>query len=293
MRLLLIALLTCQLAAAPSYVKRGYVVGETLYEEVGAEVVYHDDVEDWRDRVDTAGGSVSTSTLEALDAFADAIETAGIRDKFYRLNVFAGDDLTTALVPFYVGPVTGGTEYGYQYDQNNGPFGSGDWAESSGLTGDGVAKYLDTGLPLNALDTRHGFGVELMSEGGASSHLMGSWGSTSTTRCNFEVSAGSILHRLGGGTVGSTFGAGFWYGQREADFEKYLYKDGVSVAGPGSSSLTLHANTWLVFATNFDGTANSFAAETLGGYVIADDMTAVQVGNLGTAWTTLQTALSR
>jgi hypothetical protein len=34
MRLLLITLLTCQLAAAPSYVKRGYIVGETLYERV-------------------------------------------------------------------------------------------------------------------------------------------------------------------------------------------------------------------------------------------------------------------
>jgi hypothetical protein len=295
MRLLIIALLTCQLAAAPSYVKRGYIVGETLYEEVGAEVVYHDDVEDWRDRVDAAGGSVSTATLEALDTFADAIETAGIRDKFYRLNVFAGDDLTTALVPFYVGPVTGGTEYGYSYDQNNGPFGSGDWAEDSGLTGDGSLKYLNTNLSAHDITTdgKEGhLGWHSPTWGSGSGYRMGAW--STGDRFGLNSVSGSPTIFWSESRTHSYSGSSLAVGQRTLADEVELYVAGSLEEARSSQDPTgIDDASIYLFARNESGTADDHTADTSYGYTIGLPMSETNNSDLASAWLALQAALGR
>jgi hypothetical protein len=88
-----------------------------------------------------------------VDKFCKAIDDAGIRDRFYRLNLFCGSNLNAALVPLYRGPSLGGTQYGGATDTNNAFVGIGtDYAEtgaSGGLKGNGSTKYLDTGLAGN------------------------------------------------------------------------------------------------------------------------------------------------
>ena len=109
----------------------------------------HPEAADWANRVRTNGGTVSGSTLLAVSRFCRAIASAGIRDRFYRLNLFAGSNLSAALVPLYRGPSFGGTQYGNTTDTNNGPFVSGDYVETGstgGLTPNGTSKYLATGL---------------------------------------------------------------------------------------------------------------------------------------------------
>ena len=114
----------------------------------------HPEASAWSDSVAANGGTASASTLSAVSAFCTAIDAAGLRDRFYRLNLFAGDGLLSALVPLYRGPVAGGTTYGSATDSNNGPFVSGDYSEATGLTTSG-GKYLDTGLPANFSTDRH------------------------------------------------------------------------------------------------------------------------------------------
>ena len=109
----------------------------------------HPEAADWANRVRTNGGTVSGLTLLAVSRFCRAIASAGIRDRFYRLNLFAGSNLSAALVPLYRGPSFGGTQYGNTTDTNNGPFVSGDYVETGstgGLTPNGTSKYLATGL---------------------------------------------------------------------------------------------------------------------------------------------------
>jgi hypothetical protein len=65
------------------------------------------DAQDWIDRVYANGGTVSTSTANAVSTFCDAIDAAGIRDRFYRMGIFAGSNLNAALVPLYRGPKRG------------------------------------------------------------------------------------------------------------------------------------------------------------------------------------------
>jgi hypothetical protein len=124
----------------------------------------HPEANAWRTAVVANGGSVSASTMRAVSAFCNAIDAAGIRDRFYRLNLFAGTGLNACLVPLYRGQSRTGTQYGNATDTNNN-FVSGDYSEVVGLNANGSLgssnKYLDTGLSpddLPSIATGH-FGV--------------------------------------------------------------------------------------------------------------------------------------
>jgi hypothetical protein len=115
---------------------------------------FHIDAEDWKSRVIAQGGSVSGTTMKAVSTFCKAIADAGIRDRFYRLNLICGgtsDGLLIApRVPLYRGPSRTGTQFGDAIDGNNA-FVQADYAENNGLLGNGSTKYLSTGLEMTFL----------------------------------------------------------------------------------------------------------------------------------------------
>jgi hypothetical protein len=91
--------------------------------------------------------------MKAVSAFCKAIADAGIRDRFYRLNLFCGTSdgsLIAPRVPLYRGPSRTGTQYGDAIDGNNN-FVQADYAENNGLLGNGSTKYLSTGLEMTFL----------------------------------------------------------------------------------------------------------------------------------------------
>ena len=121
----------------------------------------HPEAAAWAARVGDSGGTVSGTTLSAVDKFCKAIASAGIRDRFYRLNLFCGSNLNACLVPLYLGP-SSGSPLGNATDTNSGGvFVGGDYSESVGLTPTlGGGKYLDTGLtpdamPLSVVQAMH------------------------------------------------------------------------------------------------------------------------------------------
>lgn len=113
-------------------------------------VAYHPEALAWRTAVLANGGSVGSS-LKPVSDFCRAIDAAGIRSKFLRLNLLVGGNLSAARVPLYRGASSTGTQYGGTVDVNNGPFVSGDYSEATGLVGNGTTKYLDTGLTFASL----------------------------------------------------------------------------------------------------------------------------------------------
>ena len=121
-----------------------------------AAVTYHPEALAWQDAVVANGGSVGTS-LPAVSDFCDAIDAAGIRDRFIRLSLLCGGNLSAALVPLYRGASPTGTQYGGAADYNIGPFVSADYSETSGLNGNGSTKALETGIDL---PTCYAFGME-------------------------------------------------------------------------------------------------------------------------------------
>lgn len=111
----------------------------------------------WRTAAVANGGTVSASTLNAVSKFCKAIDAAGIRSSFLRLNLVCGGNLAAARTPLYRGASRTGTQYGATIDTNIGPYTSGDYTQATGLTGDGSTKFLDTTVTIGTLAN---FGAE-------------------------------------------------------------------------------------------------------------------------------------
>lgn len=118
---------------------------------------YHPDVDAWLDRVSSNGGTVSSSTIVALTNFCNSVDNAGLRNKFYRLNLFCGNNLAAALVPLYTGPnrydkpqYGSSTDINYNFIESN----YNETGSSAGLTSSGGdpaqinvgTQYIDTTL---------------------------------------------------------------------------------------------------------------------------------------------------
>ena len=114
---------------------------------------FHHEALAWRTAVQNNGGTVNATTLRAVSNFCTAINAAGIRSKFLRLNLVCGHNLAAARTPLYRGASATGTQYGSAVDTNVGPFTANDYSESTGITGDGNTKAFDTTLTLSTLTT--------------------------------------------------------------------------------------------------------------------------------------------
>jgi hypothetical protein len=282
------------------------------------------DAAGWVDRVYDNGGFVSASTAEAVNRFCNAIDAAGLRSKFYRLNLFCGGSngsaagLNSCLVPLYRGPSLGGTQYGNALDTNNGPFVSGDYAEtgaSGGLLGNGTSKYLNTGLAGNVLSAtdRH-LSAYVAAYSGSRARI----GMTSADVVSGDpadrfyltrVSSshqfyGGAYYAFGGGGVDSpasyspTASGGFVLGSRVSSTQA-IYENGAQKATAAATSSTLLNLPVFVFAFNDGATsggsdyAQGFTAERLRGYSIGSGLTDAEAAAFNTAMQDFQRALGR
>jgi hypothetical protein len=60
--------------------------------------VGHPEARAWIDNVYANGGTVSPSTASAVNDFCNSIDAAGLRDRFYRLNLFCGTGLSACSI---------------------------------------------------------------------------------------------------------------------------------------------------------------------------------------------------
>ena len=267
----------------------------------------HPEAASWAARVVANGGTVSGTTLSAVDKFCKAIASAGIRDLFYRMGIFAGSNLNAALVPLYRGPSLGGTQYGNATDTNVGPFVSGDYAEtgaSGGLLGLS-GKYLDTGFNVNNL-TASSFHLSSYIRGTQSvttpMALIGALFNGVTDRFRLYVNATgtpastyTINSELGVSTAATATlanaNAGLMLASRTLATDFTLYDDGVS-AGTNNTSTSgvVSATPLLVFART--GPTEYYTGR-MAAYSIGAGMTSAQALAYSNAMTAFQTALSR
>jgi hypothetical protein len=118
------------------------------------------DVDNWIDTVYLNGGSASSTTIAALNTFCNSIDEAGLRNKFYRLNLYCGNDIRSCLVPIYNSPYKNSIQYGFGVDLNRLYTQGSDnfvYSENQGLLGNTQdisgnsflsRRYLNTGLIL-------------------------------------------------------------------------------------------------------------------------------------------------
>ena len=273
-----------------------------------APTVSNADAQDWINRVYSNGGTVSTATAAAVNTFCNDIDAAGIRDRFFRMNIFAGSNLNAALVPLFRGPSLGGTQYGNTTDTNVGPFVSGDYNEteaSGGLANANRGKYLNTGFPTNTVSAgdRHLAFYAKTFVNADYDIFMGSESAASLSQqfaLGHQISASDVRFSFGGSTsaipsAGSVSTGAFWIGVHGTSTGGVIYKNGASdgtgtltAATPTTSEMHIYGINRASIAANVDRYGG-----TSGGYSIGLSMTAAQAAAYYNAMQAFQTALTR
>jgi hypothetical protein len=267
-----------------------------------------DDAADWKARVTAAGGSVSDSTYAAVQRFCVSISSSGLRTKMYRLNLFCGSSLTSALVPLYRGPTLSGTQFGNATDTNVG-FVSGNYTETGtggGLLGDGSSKYLNTGFAANALPdigNRHLAAY-------IRSYSTGNYKVRIGTRDTGDTKWFTLWKGITQGfsakdvpffaSFTSTRTGGFLVGTMDAPASGHsIYEDDAlqNTATSGANITTVSSKSLYVFALNdyspSSGSASTFTDERMQGYSIGLNLTAGQVAAYSGIMRAFQASLGR
>jgi hypothetical protein len=267
------------------------------------------DADDWASRVVANGGSVSTSTMDAVYRLCMQLSAAGLRDRFFRLNLFCGTGLNAALVPLYRGPSISGTQYGNATDTNNGPFVSGDYTEtgsSGGLLGNGSSKYLTIGFRMDSLPSINSVHLSAyqVTAGNGYAAISAYWQHTSdsTQTRGWEIFGTSLL--LGNTNYFNppeTSRPALFTASRESQTVAYGYFNSRQGSLSGSTGGSAAAIEPIVFARNLNSGAPPTTAISpalvssarLGGYSIGNGMTQSQVAAYYGAMQAFQTALGR
>jgi hypothetical protein len=261
------------------------------------------------------GDSVSTATLAHVSRLCYAIDAAGIRDRFLRLNVFSGTGLNAAITPLFRGRSLTGTQFGGTVDTNAGgasAFVSGDYSESVGLTGTGT-KHLDTGFSTSLLTAAQWEGMHFSGWHGpivssdTDPFIVGAMnGATDRFGLQLSIRSSSLAYETGRAgkatTVVATSGvqgarpSRFLLNQRTATVAQEFYRNSSlevtsATATTGIASVSL---SFFVFAYNNSGTrAGDQPGTPLRHYSIGLAMTSAQVAAFYSAMLAFNTSMGR
>lgn len=267
------------------------------------------DADDWATRVTTNGGSVSASTMTAVYQFCLAIAAAGIRERFYRLNLFAGTGLTSALVPLYRGPTRTGTQYGNTTDTNTN-FVSGDYVETGstgGLQGLRTAtKRLETGVNGSTFSgfNFHASAYEIAGSDTTYDNSVGAWAAASSAGFSMGTSDAVTKYECSvvnnGMQLSQTAIAGHYIASQTGNRVGLLIGSGgqISTAYAGGANLISDWSsvTWGISIYALQQSAGSFAnysSSRLGGYSFGLSLTAAQASAFYAAMEQFQAAMGR
>lgn len=283
----------------------------------------HPEAASWAQRVRDNGGSVSGSTLNAVSKFCAAIDAAGIRARFYRLNLFCGNSdsaLAAVRTPLYRGQSLGGTQFGGTTDTNTGNlFQATDYAENNGLLGNTTTKWLNTGFNMSTA------GLTLAAPGVHMSVVIPAY-THGASQNTFAISAinAAVNERfwinfnantvpltevqaiLGSGgtafatkqiaaTNGAAIPGGLWLVSRTGTTDLRSYNGAAEQASSNVSvaAFAVPNNDMGVFARWNGSTTFGHWGYRMRAYSVGLGMTAQQVSDFNAAMTTFQTALGR
>lgn len=268
----------------------------------------HAEAADWANRVRTNGGTVSGSTLSAVDKFVKSIHQNGLRSKLVRVNLMCGSNLNAVLVPLFRATSRTGTQLGNATDTNDN-FTNDHYAENSGLVGNASNRRLATGLARSSVsaDASLHMGVFLHSRdtnqfrqyirfsAAATGFSQGGLDSRANpAKVVFQNSAaastgetGEADHAGGDFVVGCTSGAGAGLSR--------LYVNGTSAAtGTGVNSSAVNAGIALFARQNASNSAWDLHSNArIGGYTIGLNLDDTESSAYATIWDTFLKALGR
>lgn len=248
----------------------------------------------WASRVAAAGGAAIYQDRRAVDVLLTAADMVGLTDANCRLNPFAGTSLTAALVPVLRG---GGPD-----TDTNVNFVSGDYTRTTGITGNGSTKYLNT----STLDTgwtpsnRHMAAyVRTANTTSSFNKFMGVDGNAGNQGNSWTIggaggTTGIIYAATATSNAGPTQAAGvrLFLGTGTAT-DPIIYRDGGSPATVTDTAASTFGRQITIFGLNRFGSVVDFYEKDLGGYSFGTALSPAQVASYSAAWQSAMTILGR
>lgn len=248
---------------------------------------------DWVTRVQGVSSDVTIAgTQTAVGKFIDGLMTDGVWSKIFRINIYAGDGLNALKAP-----LKNGGAWNTQDVLNN--FVSGDYSQSTGLTGDTVNKYVTSGLfcnesPMGDNDVHLACYQRTTPDTHTAISVIGTGGLTSLGL--YSVSGNSYFDCNNYTTTEISVadaGIGMYIGSRTSTSSSVLYKNGSSIGTNGVAGGTRPDARLFVHCQNLFSTPQSFTARTIEMYSIGTGLTATEAANFSSRYATLRTALGR
>jgi hypothetical protein len=260
----------------------------------------HPEAASWRTRVVANGGSVSTTTMQAVDRFCRSIDTAGLRDRFVRLSLLCGDNLTAARVPLYVNTSVGGATLGNAIDTNNS-FAAVDYTVTGGIKC-GSSRSLNTGLSPDSADYATGHVSVWIRRTGTFGRagLISTWNTGYTQPAlwiEYAASNGvglfSWYQELASGS-GATTGNHLLVTRRSTSDMAWYQNASLGAQDTVTRTTTATSSIpWHIGCRRVGTTSEAFADENITHYSIGRSMTASQITAFYSALQTFMTALGR
>lgn len=255
----------------------------------------------WQTRVTGNGGTVSAGTMSAVQQFCISAKANGYWGALWRINLFAGDQLTACLTPLKSAAASVTPPYD-TLDGNNG-FLAGDYTEATGLQGNG-SKYINTGMldgDTSYANIHHA--VYNRSSVAANVATMGcrNTGDSAIDELRAPGNNSAVESYLYNGVAGQGILVspviagpfGFIQSVRSSATSHVIYHRGVSIASSSTSAGGQVGLRVYVFATNRGGPVNSICSYLLAGYSFGSSMTPAQAASYAADMQTFQTALGR
>lgn len=243
------------------------------------------------------GSTVSSSTLNAVDNFVK--DTKSIRSKLLRVNLFCGADTGACFIPLFNNADDSGIPLGYAKDLNVN-LDAADYAEATGLTGNGTDEYLNTGFnPLSVSEISQndaGLGVYISSITTPTNQSIGMRNSTTIFSMHVKFTDNKSYIGVIGVETGTASGvvsaAGFVYATRTIATEYRVYVN-IAETTVASNSVEERTGVVLVLARANNTTPETYSARNHRGYVITTGLTQAEALILQAAMEKFQDALGR
>lgn len=260
----------------------------------------HPEAASWRTRVVANGGSVSSTTMRAVDRFCRSIDGAGLRDRFVRLSLLCGDNLTAARVPLYVNTSATGPTLGNAIDTNNS-FAAGDYTVTGGIKC-GTSRSLNTGLAPDSADYATGHVSVWIRRTGVvgRSGLISTWNTFYTQpSLSIEYAPSNsngwfqwyLEQNAGAGTV---TGNHLLVTRRSTTDQAWYTNAALGAQETTTTTTTATSSTpWHIGCRRVGTTSEAFSDENVTHYSIGRSLTAAQITSFYNALATFMTALGR
>lgn len=234
----------------------------------------HPDTLDYRSRLVSNGGTISDADLTAVDVFVKEVYGNGLRSLLLDVSPLAGNNLAAALTKLW-------HPSGVQGVLTNNNFVGADYTRTTGLQGNGMTKYLDTGfIPSNFLAQSASLGVYTRSttaENGADISapgyvLFSKWGDGITY---FDCYNGTVGQ--GRASVATADPRGLVIGSRVSATDSRIYRNANQVAAIATSGGSAPNNSIWYYAFNNLGMPLFFSTKSQGFFFCGLGLTAAQV----------------